>query len=224
MPVVVLLLAGGGFAIWYFVFRDTAPPRAALVERDTDEESALPGESPDGAWEISPGTEAAPVFVGYRIQELFGGDTIKRTAAGRTEVVTGAMTVDGDTVTAVDVVADVQQLQSDQDRRDNYIADNALQTNQFPEATFALTEPIELRTRPTVGESIATTAIGELTLHGVTREVEVEIEAAWTGDVIDVAGHAPIVLGDYDIDAPDTPIVSVDGDGEMEFQLVFTRA
>lgn len=223
VPVVLVVLVGGGFAVWYFLIRDTAPPRAALVEAPDDEETAADGESPDGTWEIAPSTDATPVFAGYRIQEEFGADIVKREAAGRTRAVTGTMTVEGDVVTAVDVVADVQQLQSDQNRRDSYIADNALQTNQFPEATFTLTDPIELRTRPTVGEEINTTAVGELTLHGVTREVEVEIEARWNGDTVDVAGHAPIVLADYEIEAPDTPIVSVDGNGEMEFQLRLGR-
>ena len=40
-------------------------------------------------------------FVGYRIEELFGGETIKKTAVGRTPDVTGSMTVDGSTISDV---------------------------------------------------------------------------------------------------------------------------
>ena len=66
--------------------------------------------------------------------------------------------------------------------------------------------------------------VGELTLHGVTKPVQLMVDARWQGDRIDVAGTAPIVLADYGIATPQTPLVSADGDGSFELQLVFVPA
>ena len=74
------------------------------------------------------------VFVGYRVQELFGGATIKVTAVGRTPAVEGTMTVCGSQVTAADITADVTQLKSDKAHRDGQIKTRGLETNTFPTA------------------------------------------------------------------------------------------
>jgi hypothetical protein len=87
-----------------------------------------------------------------------------------------------------------------------------------------LTLPIVLDAEPEAGEAASAVAAGALTIHGVTNEVEIPIEARWTGDVIDVAGSLEIVLADYGMNAPERPFVSVDDVGTMELQLVFERA
>ena len=97
--------------------------------------------------------------------------------------------------------------------------------DRFPEATFVLAEPIDLGGPPQVGEEVEATATGDLTLHGVTRSVEVPLEARWSGDTIDVIGTLPIVFADYDIDPPNIAnFVTVEDEGEMELQLTFARA
>jgi polyisoprenoid-binding protein YceI len=223
--VLVLVLGGAGF--WYFVLRDDAPDKANLEaltgpgasQQQTDGSGG--GEvTPDGEWVLVTGDN---VFAGYRIQELFGGDTIKKTAAGRTPAVTGSMTIDGTQVTVVEVVADLEQLRSDESRRDESQRGGGLQINQFPTATFRLTEPVQLGSVPEQGTPVEFVAKGELTLHGVTRPVELPLEAQWDGASIVVAGGAPIVLADYDIDPPRTTFVNVDDVGEFEVQLRFER-
>ena len=69
--------------------------------------------NPDGTWTVVTGDN---VFVGYRIQELFGGDSIKKTATGRTPAVSGTMTVQGNQITNVEITADMQKLKSDESR------------------------------------------------------------------------------------------------------------
>jgi len=78
--VVVLVVGGAGF--WYFVLRDDAPAKASLDAIDQGGSSTTTGGKPvtlDGTWNVEQGED---VFVGYRVQELFAGDTIKKTAAG----------------------------------------------------------------------------------------------------------------------------------------------
>ena len=54
-------------------------------------------------------------------------------------------------------------------------------SREFPTATFVLTEPIELGAVPADGEEVTATATGDLTLHGVTREVTIDLVARLDG-------------------------------------------
>jgi hypothetical protein len=45
-------------------------------------------------------------------------------------------------------------------------------------------------------------AAGELTIHGVTNEVTIELQAELQGDAAVVVGSAPIALADHGIDPP----------------------
>ncbi len=146
--VVVILLGGAGF-YWFFL-RDDAPERASL---QTSSQAAETSDktSADGTWNVETGTD---VFVGYRVQELFGGETIKVTAVGRTPAVEGTMTVSGTQVTAVDITADMTQLKSDKAPRDGQIKTRGIETNDFPTATFKLTEPITLPGNPEKGKKV----------------------------------------------------------------------
>lgn len=226
----VVVIVGGGLAFWFFVLRDTAPPKASLsglggssastAARPSGTGGAAPS-SADGTWTVA---KANDVFVGYRIQELFGGETVKKEAAGRTAEVTGTMVVQGSTIPSASVTADVTKLKSDRAQRDNAIRNQALETDRFGTATFTLTQPITLASPPVVGERQSVQATGDLTLHGQTKPVTLALQAEWTGDTIAVAGSAPIVLAEYGIAPISTGFVSVDDQGELELQLVFTRS
>ena len=74
------------------------------------------------------------------------------------------------------------------------------------------------------GETIAATAIGELTLHGVTKAVEIPIDARLSGDVVTVIGSIDILFADYSIAQPTSFLVlSIEDHGTMELQLHFRR-
>lgn len=221
---VVAITVVGSLAFWFFVLRSSAPERAALPERapaTTEAPTAGDGDdaSAEGVWVVGPGDG----FVGYRIDELFGGETIKVTAVGRTPTNEGSLTIDGTTITEAVIVADFADLTSDSGQRDNYIRTRSLQTAEFPEARFVLTAPIELGALPELGEAVTVVATGDLTLRDVTRSVDVELQARWDGDTIDVAGGAPIVLADFGIDVISIPFVTIDDNGEFELQLTFRR-
>ena len=216
--VVVILLGGAGF-YWFFL-RDDAPERASLQTSSQAAESS-DRTSADGTWKVQQGTD---VFAGYRVQELFGGETIKVTAVGRTPGVDGTMTISGTQVTVVDISADMTQLKSDKAPRDGQIKTRGIETNSFPTATFKLTQPINLPGTPEKGKQIEVTATGELTLHGVTKTVEIPLKAVWNGGTITVAGGAKVAFSDFDIEPPTNAIVSVDDNGEFELQLTFVPA
>jgi len=101
-----------------------------------------------------------------------------------------------------------------------------LETNQFPTATFELTDAIDLPSEPVVeGATYDDTANGDLTVHGVTQPVQADLQARLVGDTIVVVGSIPFTFSDYGMRAPRAPIVlSVADGGSTEFQLFFRRA
>src|SRR5690606_24670071 len=112
---------------------------------------------------------------------------------------------------------------SGESRRDNSQRDGGLQTNLFPTATFVLTEPVVLPSPPAEGTTVDVQATGDLTLHGVTRQVTIPLQASLVNGRINVAGGAPVVLADFQIEPPDAPFVSVDDNGQFEVQLAFVK-
>lgn len=222
-----VLLAGVG--VWYVVLRDDAPPAADLSVLDDEldtastDGSAPPRSGIDGEWQVAVADEA---FAGYRIEELYGpGTTLKTTVTGRTGEVTGALTIDGTSIPAAQIEVDTTTLESDRSRRDETLKIRGLETETFPTATFELTDPIELDALPAEGEEVEVTAVGDLTMHGVTDSVEVDLTAKWSGDRISIDGSIPIVLADYDIEAISIPqFVAIDDHGTLEFVLLFEPA
>jgi polyisoprenoid-binding protein YceI len=242
LGVTALVVALGGFLLYRSFFGGEVPPEVSLGQPSATPSDAVPttpgstgpsasgaadGEF-DGSWAIdtSSGSFAAftSTFAGYRIDEELGG-LGAHTAVGRTPDVSGSMQIEGSSIIAVSVAVDMTTLPSDDDRRDNQLRMRGLETDTFPTATFELTEPIDVATAPTEGETISADATGNLTLHGVTKEVTVPIQAQWTGDQIEVVAKFDVSLADYAIEPPTGFFVlSVADHGTIELHLLFARA
>jgi polyisoprenoid-binding protein YceI len=235
--VVVAALIAGGFGIWYLFLRPAGPAAVAdatlpPVPGATTGATAIPLGSGgvDGTWNVdtSIGTftgvdDTSGNFVGYRVQEQLAGIGAN-TAVGRTPMVTGSLTIAGTKVTAVDITADLTALQSDDNNRDNQLRNNGIQFSQFPTATFKLTSPIDLGAIPADGKEISVTASGQLTLHGVTKDVQIALKAKLSGSTIVASGSLPIAFADYSIAKPNSfKVLSIDDNGTMELQLFFTH-
>jgi polyisoprenoid-binding protein YceI len=231
---IVLAAAGGiyGFATLFLhpspsaVALDpgSSQPVASIGTLPTAATSTLAA-SLEGTWSIDASigsfSDFSDSWVGYRVDETLAGNRAN-TAVGRTPEVTGTLTLAGAQISSVEVDANLQALQSDDDRRDGQLRRQALETDRFPQASFKLTSPIELGSVPADGQTITATATGELTLHGVTKAVQVPIEARLSGDVVTVVGSIDIQFADYSVDQPTSfAILSVEDHGTMEFQLHF---
>jgi polyisoprenoid-binding protein YceI len=127
-------------------------------------------------------------------------------------------------VTAVDVEVDLTTLDSDSDRRDGALRTRGLESDRFRTATFRLIEPVALPPGLADGEQATVAATGELTIHGVTNEATIDLQAELRGDAAVVVGSAPIALADHGIDPPTgVSVLSISGDGTFEFQLFFSK-
>ena len=69
------------------------------------------------------------------------------------------------------------------------------------------------------------TAKGQLTLHGVTKDVSIPLKAQHSGSVIEIAGSIELTFADYNITQPSSfAVLSVADTGTLELQLFFTKA
>jgi polyisoprenoid-binding protein YceI len=233
-----VLLAGAG--LWYFVLRHDAPAAVDLDQALAGIEAPATTVPPastattaaaattaatDGTWRVDPSitnAQGTGSFTGFRIDEVLVsvGST---TAVGRTTTVDGTLTVSGSTVSAAQISADLTDITTNDSRRDDAVQ-RALSTTRYPNATFVLTQPIQVGSVPADGQRISVPATGDLTIRGVTRQVTIELQAQLQGDVLVVVGSAPVALADFGVTAPTAPVVaSVEDQGTFEFQLYFRR-
>jgi polyisoprenoid-binding protein YceI len=229
--VAVVVIAGVALGAYLFL-RDDAPDEADIADAgQTLDDEGLEAASVDdvnGTWQVTAGpgdTDETTTFVGYRVDEELGGGIGAQTAAGRTGDVTGTVTIADDQVTAASFEVDMTTLQSDESRRDDQLKARGLETDTFTTAGFELTEPVALPADAATGEQLTFSAPGELTLHGVTKPVTIELQADLREGLIAVVGSTPIVLADYEIEAPEGGfVVSVADEGSLEFQLFLEPA
>ena len=195
---------------------DTAAPVTDAAPVSTDAAPASAADF-DGDWVPTEASE-----FGYRVEEVLAG--VNTTAVGRSNEITGLLTIEGTTATAVDIEVQIDSIESDSSLRDNQFAGRIMNAAEFPTATFNLTEPIEFGTIPVGDEQVTAPATGELTLRGVTNPVTFDVTAQTTDGRIGVLGSIPVVFADYGIDNPSFGQVRTEDEGLVEFVLVFERA
>jgi polyisoprenoid-binding protein YceI len=143
---------------------------------------------------------------------------------GRTNAITGTMTLDGATITDASFTVDMTTVTSDESRRDEQFNGRIMETSVYSTATFTLTEPIDLGTLPDANTDVTATATGELALHGVTKTVTFDIQGRYTGSQVEIAGSIPITFADWDISNPSFGPVTTEDHGILEFSIVFDPA
>lgn len=199
----------------------TAQPGATGAAASTEPaaESGVAGE-----WQV-----AADSVAGYRVREQLANLAAESDAVGRTSDVTGSITVeendDGARLTAGTLTVDTTTIHSDEDRRDNRLRSEGLQTDQFPTATFVVSQPVDVPAAALAGTATDITLVGDLTLHGVTKTVEIPAQAQLTDGRIQVAGSITFPLADFDIVAPNIGgfIISIADEGTLEFLVTFAK-
>ena len=208
-----------------------APATTTEAPATTTEAPATTTEAPQvglsGTWTVDTSigsfSDFTSTYVGFRVDEELARGIGAATAVGRTPTVSGTFELDGSTLVAAEITADLGKIRTDRAGRDGKVK-QALDTGNHPEATFTLAGLVDLGDLPSEGAQIEVTATGTLTLKGVTNDVEVDLAATLIGEIVTVVGTFDIMFADYGIEAPSAPIVvSVEDHGVVEIQLFLTR-
>jgi polyisoprenoid-binding protein YceI len=222
-------VAGGGYGFWYLFLRPGGPAAVSGVPPVLPSGAVVAAPaSLDGTWNVSETLGSFDNFsnswVGYRVKEQLAGFGAN-TAVGRTPKVTGTMTLNGSVVSDAQITADLTALVSDSPARDAQLQRQSIQTDQFPTAFFKTIEPIDLGSLPSDGAQVTVTTKGALTIHNVTKTVDMTLQAVRRGGIVAVSGSMEITFADFGFSGPTSfAVLSVEDHGIMELHLLFTHA
>jgi len=228
--VAVVGLAGGGAYVYFFSGLRSSPSALGLSATPSPAATGTPTPATAGTlagtWTVTTGSLA-----GYRVKELFVGQTSKHEAVARTSTVSGSLTISGDSsgyqVTGITFTATLTDLHSvdsvagrDVTQRDSFIS-RQMNLQQFPNATFTASSGSVPATDGS--GKVDVSAAGKLTIHGVTKDATVTAQAQLTGGKIEIAGNLSIDMTDYGVSPPSVPFTTVDSQVTIEFDLFLTK-
>jgi polyisoprenoid-binding protein YceI len=226
--IIVIVLAGVGGYVYFFSNLRSSPTTLGLSASPSPATTASSGLA--GTWKITSGSLA-----GYRVQELFVGETSKHLAVARTSNVSGGLTVSGVSsdgsgyqVSGITLTAGLSSLQSvdtvagrNVAQRDGVVS-RQLDVQQFPNATFTATSASVSGTVTT--SQVDVTVAGKLTIHGVTKDVTISAKAQVAGDKIEIAGTTGINMTDYGVTPPQFPFTTVDPAATIDFDVFLVKS
>jgi polyisoprenoid-binding protein YceI len=217
-----LVAVVAAFAIAYFTLFNTDSPSKLTLQTQGSTAAAPTGDLA-GTWTVADGSVA-----GYRVREKLAQLPAPSDAVGRTGAITGQVTMTdrGGAYSAenANFTVDVSQLKSDQDKRDNKIRSIGLETDKYPQATFAAPGPISIPDEAVKGSAATLDAEGSFMLHGQTKKVKIPLQIQRNGARIKIVGTYQFAWSDFGMSAPNlAPFVSVTGNPTLEFSLLMSK-
>jgi polyisoprenoid-binding protein YceI len=210
LALVALLLIGGPY-FYFNVIEGKSPGKLSLPPVKGTFGPVATGPV-SGTWIVTSGSEA-----GYRVDEILLGQS--HTAVGRTSKVSGGLVISGTEVTAADFTVNLASVRSDQRSRDAQFNGFIMKTYNYPNATFRLTEPIQIGTIPALGKEIQVAAVGDLHMRGVSQPITFTLGAERLSDGIEVNAEIPIVFSRWHIPNPSFAVAQVGNTGTLEVLL-----
>jgi polyisoprenoid-binding protein YceI len=161
----------------------------------------------------------------YRARETFVSQSAPSDAIGRTNAIQGEIQLESDGVLRGQITSmqiDLRTLVSDDARRDSFLRQNTLKTDQFPFVEFRSTDTAGvLLYRP--GEEAVFHLPGLLTVKGTDRPIVWEVHAKLDGDTITGTASTRVKLTELGLEPPRLAILSVEDEMTLQIDLVAER-
>ncbi len=146
-------------------------------------------------------------------EEFFAGALAKlgidaglQKITGSTNEVTGELQLRLDdpqnALASGEFTVNLPSLKTDQDRRDSWIRDNALESNRFPVAKFVAKSINNAPTSYTDGAEVTFQLLGDLTVRDITQPVTFDVTATLTGDTIKGIATTAMKISSFGFDPP----------------------
>jgi polyisoprenoid-binding protein YceI len=186
--------------------------------------ASAPAAAQVSRWVVAPQQNEARYLVREQLARLdFPND-----AVGRTSQVAGGIAVDaaGNVIVAESrFVINMAALETDNDRRDNFVRRNTLQTEAHPEAVFVprsfdgLSFPL-----PDSG-ALQFRMTGDLTIRGVTKPASWNVMAQVTNGALRGEARTQFTFADFDIAKPRVAsVLSVADEIRLEYSFFLVPA
>lgn len=153
----------------------------------------------------------------YTVREKLASMPATTEAVGRTTAFSGVVRLDGTST----ITVDLSTLESDQGRRDAFVRERIF--NEDPVAVFTLDPLADLPQEYREGQTIAREVTGTMTIRGVERPLPFLVEARLEGDTLHILGRTDFRWADFQIDPPNTPLVTVEDTVHIEALIVARR-
>ncbi len=225
--VVLVVLASVGAYAYFFSGLRTSPGSLALPSPSASSTSSASAAASAGTWQIASGS-----LVGYRVKEQFVGQTSTHDAVARTGDVTGEVKItktgstyqmSSATVTVqLTNLASVDQVASYNVTNRDRIVQRSLDVSSYPTAIFKA-QNITLPSDAESGQAMTVSVPGQLTVHGVTKDVTATLQLRVSGSTAQIAGSIPTNMSDYGINPPSVGFTTVQPAVTIEFQLNLTQ-
>ena len=233
--VAVAVLGAGGAYVYFFSGLRTAPsaltlptPSPAASASASATASPTATTSGSGSWTVTSGSVA-----GYRVTEQFAGQSSSHEAVARTSDVSGQIaisesggaiemtsakiTVELTSLASVDSVAGFNVTNRDR------IVQRALDTGSYPTAVFQASN-VSIPASAANGQTVTLSVPGQLTVHGVTKNVTATLQLRVTGSSAQIAGKIPTNMGEFGISPPAAPFVTVQPGVTIEVSLKLAKS
>jgi polyisoprenoid-binding protein YceI len=217
----VLVLAAAAFG-W---FATQPPPVTQSSTNEAEVDMPSPTEIEEGSTLFTVVPEGSEVR--YRVQEQLAQRDLPNDAVGTTNNVAGSIVVDQNGAVVPEqsrIAVDTASLESDSARRDNYVRQNTLETQEYPTAEFVVREAPGLpNPLPTSGEA-QFQVVGGLTIHGVTRPATWEATARFDEQGARAKATTRVALTDFGMTPPRVgPVLSIEDEAQLELDLRLER-
>jgi len=231
VAVAVVTGLGGAYAYFFSGLRSAPKPLALSPVASSPSAgasaTATASTDPTGTWKVGQGSLAR-----YRVREQFAGQTAAHDAVAQTSTIAGSLTVtrtgSGLTASALQFNVRLADLQSvDQvaglnvANRDRIVG-QALSVSQYPDATFQA-QAVDVPATIGSGQTVTLTIPGQLTVHGVTKPVSLDVQLRMNEGRVQAAGSTSFAMTDFGVQPPQVPITVVQPQVTAEFQLVLLR-
>jgi len=133
-------------------------------------------------------------------------------AIGTTHSVQGSFRIRTGTsplVAAMNITVDLRTLQSDAQRRDNYIRQNTLETDTYPYAQFVSVSTKDLPASYTDGQTVHFQLTGNLTMHGKTNKEVFDVQGKVVGNTITGTATSTIYMTDFGMQPPNLANIAI---------------
>jgi len=161
----------------------------------------------------------------YRVTEQLAKLSYPIDAVGYTQEISGSIYIDknGNPTSESLIHINLSSIKSDESRRDDYLSENSLETNKFPDAYFLVKDLKNLNISDLTSftqNEIKFQMVGDLTIHGVTKSKTWDVEAKT--ELGSIKGNASISFpfSDFDMNIPNLFfIISVEDNITLELDF-----
>ena len=175
----------------------------------------------NGSWSVVPGAIPNYSSAGFTFDEILPGE--EKTTSGSTVSVTGDIEIANNTLDSGLITVDMTNISTDQEKRDINVRMKLFHTDEFPTATFAVTDSVDLSGIPDDGTVGQVVVPGELTVHGQTNEVAPTFDVLRDGEQVILSSDIEINRLDYNVETPEFVAAKVAEMGEINVRLTLEK-